>query len=217
MNTNTKKLTALAMICTIAYLVMVMVRIPVVLFLKYDPKDVIITIGGFLFGPMSAFMTSILVALVEMFTVSDTGIIGCIMNALATCSFACTASLVYKKMHTIKGAAAGLIAGCLSMTFIMILWNYLITPLYMGIPREEVVKLLIPAFLPFNLLKGGLNAAATMLIYKPVVLALRRADVLPPSECSTPSKTKVNTGAVLVSSLVLATCILLILVLQGIL
>ena len=38
----------------------------------------------------------------------------------------------------------------------------------MGYPREAVAELLIPAFLPFNLLKGGLNAAITMLIYKPV-------------------------------------------------
>ena len=58
------------------------------------------------------------------------------------------------------------------MVLVMLLWNYLIAPIYMGYPREAVVELLIPAFLPFNLIKGGLNAAITMIIYKPVVKAL---------------------------------------------
>ena len=82
MNARTKKLTTVAMLCAIAYLVMVIGRIPVVLFLKYDPKDVIITMGGFMFGPIASLAISVIVSLVEMFTVSDTGLIGCIMNII---------------------------------------------------------------------------------------------------------------------------------------
>ena len=33
------------------------------------------------------------------------------MNALATCAFCCTASFVYKKIHTKKGAVIGLALG----------------------------------------------------------------------------------------------------------
>ena len=51
MKQRTKKLTTYAMICTLAYLVMVLIRIPLVPvlpFLNYDPKDVILIIGGFI-------------------------------------------------------------------------------------------------------------------------------------------------------------------------
>ena len=72
-------------------------------------------------------------------------------------------------------AAAGLLCGWGCMVSMMMLWNWLIAPIYMGVPREEVGKLLLPAFLPFNLIKGGLNAAVTMLLYKPLAAALRRA------------------------------------------
>lgn len=41
MNGKTKKLTTIAMLCAITYVVMAVGRIPVVLFLKYDPSDVI--------------------------------------------------------------------------------------------------------------------------------------------------------------------------------
>ncbi|MDD4297379.1 MAG: ECF transporter S component, partial [Ruminiclostridium sp.] len=167
MQTQTKKITVIAMLSAIAYLVMVVGRIPIVLFLKYDPKDVIITIGGFLFGPLTAFTMSALVSSVEMLTVSTTGFIGLLMDIISSCSFACTAAIIYKKKHNYKGAILGLIAGWLVTTATMLLWNYLITPIYLGYPREAVVELLIPAFLPFNLLKGGLNASIAMLIYKP--------------------------------------------------
>jgi riboflavin transporter FmnP len=61
------------------------------------------------------------------------------------------------------------------MVPVMLLWNYFIAPIYMGYPREAVVELLIPVFLPFNLIKGGLNAAVTLLLYKPVLTAWRAA------------------------------------------
>ncbi|MDD3841014.1 MAG: ECF transporter S component, partial [Clostridia bacterium] len=109
MDNKTKKLTNLAMLSAIAYIVMVVGRIPIVLFLKYDPKDVIIAIGGFMYGPLSAFVISAVVSFVEMFTVSDTGVIGLIMNIISSCSFACTAAYIYKRKRTLKGAIIGLI------------------------------------------------------------------------------------------------------------
>ena len=48
----------------------------------------------------------------------------------------------------------------------------------MGYPRDIIAGMLIPVFLPFNLIKGGLNAAITMLLYKPVITALRRSNLI---------------------------------------
>ena len=101
---STRSLTTLAMLTAIAYVVMILSKMlpQVANFLQMDLKDTVICIGGFLFGPLSAAIISIVVAVVEMFTVSDTGPIGCIMNVLATCAFTCTAAFVYKKFHTRK-------------------------------------------------------------------------------------------------------------------
>ena len=204
----------LAMISAMAFLMVALIRIPVVLFLSYEPKDVIITIGGFILGPAAAFLSSLVVSLIEMFTLSDTGIIGAVMNLLSTCSFACTAAFIYKKKHTITGAIAGLAAGSVCMIAIMLLWNYLITPLYMGVEREVISGMLIPAFLPFNALKAGFNSALTLALYKPVVNALRKARLL-----SAQPKKAANSkwGIYLLAAALLATCVLLLLVLRGIL
>lgn len=217
---TTRKVTMLAALSAIAYVLMVVGRIPVVSFLKYDPKDVIIIFGGFLYGPMSAFLISLVVSLVEMFTVSDTGIIGFFMNVLSSCAFACTASIIYKKRQTLKGAVAGLIAGVLLTVAVMLLWNYLITPFHMGVPRDAVAGMLLPVFLPFNLLKGGLNATLTLLLYKPLVRALRGANLLPARELSeeTPAVSrKASLGVMLTAALVLVSCVMVVLVLQGVL
>ena len=208
---SVKKLVLIAMLAAFAYMIMALVRIPVVLFLKYEPKDVIITIGGFLLGPMASFIISALVSLIEMVTVSETGPIGCLMNLISTCSFACVAAFIYKRQHTLKGAIAGLAAGSVFMVCIMLLWNWLITPLYMGVERSAVEGLLLPAFLPFNLLKAGLNSALTLFLYKPVVTALRKTKLVESGSSAGSSKT----GIYLFAAGLLITCILLLLVLQG--
>ena len=109
-------------------------------------------VGGFFLGPPAAFFISVAVSFMEMFSVSDTGLIGFIMNVVSTCSFACTASLIYRKVHNFKGVFAGLLCGSILMVTVMLLWNYYLVPLYMGIPRETSVELLVTAFLPFNVL-----------------------------------------------------------------
>lgn len=211
---TTKELTTLAMLTAIAYVLVCTIRIPVVLFLKYEPKDVVITIGGFLLGPMASFISSLVVSLIEMVTISDTGPIGAIMNFLSTVSFACLAAWVYRRKHTIHGAIGGLVFGSVVMTILMLLWNYLITPLYMGVDRETVAGMLIPAFLPFNLLKAGLNSAITLLLYKPLVTGLRKAGLVSPSG-SSGSGTK-SSGVLIFAGILLATCVLAILVMRGI-
>ena len=207
-----KKLVLIAMLAAIAYIMVFVIRIPVVLFLKYEPKDVIITIGGFIMGPTAAFVISLIVSLIEMVTISETGPIGALMNLLSTCAFACSAAFVYKKKHTIGGAIAGLGVGTVVMVAVMLLWNWLITPFYQGAPREAVEAMLLPIFLPFNLLKAGLNSAFILGLYKPLVTALRQTRLIDGKEKkSTGSKWGVYALAVGL----LATCIMLLLVFMG--
>ena len=178
-NEKVKKLVTLSLLAALAYVAMVLIRIPLISFLKYEPKDVIITIGGFMYGPFAAFMMSFVVSFVEMLTVSDTGWIGAVMNLVSTCAFACTASFIYRRIHRLKGAVIGLVVGMVVMIAVMMLWNYFLTPIYMGYPRKAVAAMLPTVFLPFNATKGGINTAITILLYRPVVLALRKAHLAP--------------------------------------
>ena len=186
---KTKKLAVLAMLIALAYVAVALLRVPVFAFLKYEPKDVIIVLGGFLYGPAAAAVIAALTSFIEMLTISDTGLIGFVMNFLSSAAFACVAALVYKKKHTLGGAVLGLVSGVVSMTAIM-LWNLILTPLYMGTPRADVAAMLIPVFLPFNLLKSTLNSAIALLLYRPLVQGLRRANLFPQSTAAPAGKQK---------------------------
>ncbi len=209
---NTKKLTTTGMLCALAYAATVIGRVPLVLFLKYDPKDVIIVIGGLLYGPLTSLAISVIVSVTEMLTISGTGPWGCLMNVVSSCTFSCTAAFLYKRKRSMPGAIRALLCGWGSQVMVMMVWNYLVAPVYMGYPREAVAKLLLPAFLPFNLIKGGLNTGFTLLLYKPIVTALRRAhlaEAVPISEHS--GKMRFRPGVFLAALFLLVSCVLLFL------
>jgi len=217
---DTRKLTVLAMLTALAFIV-ALVRIPTgLLFFRYEAKDVIITIGGFIYGPSAVIAMSIVLSYIEMMTVSDTGYFGFIMNVIATCTFAGTAALVYKKWRTITGAAVGLIAGIMVNVPVMLMWNYFILPLFMpAVTREQALAMLVPVILPFNLIKGILNSALIMMLYKPLRNALDKARILPRStnlDSQTPKSTKMNVGVLLISVFAVVTCVLFILSWRGI-
>ena len=107
----------------------------------------------------------------------------------------------------------GLICGMLCQVLVMMLWNYLIAPLYMGYSREDVARLLLPAFLPFNLIKGGLNAALTMLLYKPTITALRHSNLIEPAQ--NPEMARIHIGVMLTALSVIVICGLMILALHN--
>jgi Predicted membrane protein len=173
MNKKVNEMMIIALLSALAFVVVATLKIPTfVPFLSYEPKDVIITTGGFLMGPLSVFFMSVVVSFIEMITISSTGPIGFIMNVLSTCAFAGVAAWIYSKKRTYLGAIQGLIAGVLMMTVIMIMWNYLITPIYLKIPREAVVDMILPYFLPFNLMKGAINTVIILMVYHSVFLPL---------------------------------------------
>lgn len=180
MTVSTRKLTTASMFSALAIILMLLSQmIPDVAgFLQFDVKDVAIVTGGFILGPVYALFISVVVAFVEMITVSHTGLIGFIMNIVATSAFAVTASSIYRVRRTLAGALWGLGIGTIALTVVMILWNYYVTPLYMQVPREVVAAMLPTVFLPFNLVKGCINSALSLLVYRSVVNALRKLKLI---------------------------------------
>lgn len=178
---NIKKMTVVAMLTALGYLCMLVFRFKVG-FLTFDIKDAVLAITSLIYGPMTGIFASASVALLELVTVSDTGIYGLIMNFLSSATFTAVVGLVYKYRRSLSGAVLGAIAAALSVTAVMLLANLFITPYYMGVERGEVVKMLGTLLLPFNLTKSVFNGALVLLIYKPSTLAFRRTGLLPKSE-----------------------------------
>ena len=136
------------------------------------------------------------------------------MNVISTCAFACTASFIYKRKRTLGGALIGLGSGIILSTAMMLLWNWAITPIYMGYPRSAVAAMLLPVFAPFNLIKSTLNASFTLLLYRGVSSAFRRAGLIPKSEKTSP-RPRMTVGVVIASALCAEAVIVIILLWNG--
>lgn len=140
---------------------------PSAAFLEYSPTDVPLLIGTFMYGPVAGVIMSFVVAIIQGVTVSaSSGIIGIAMNFISMLAFSLTAGLIYKKIHTLKGAIISLLCGALCGVIVMLLWNIILTPLYMEVSRAQVIALLPTVFLPFNLVRYISNAVMTFLLYK---------------------------------------------------
>ena len=158
---STRYLASTAMFAAVSFVSVLIAKVipNVAGFLSYEPKDAVIVIAGLLYGPMTSVLISVIVSLIEMLTISSTGPYGFLMNVVSTCAFAVPAAWFYQKHRTQKDAVIGLVFGIVTMAVAMLLWNYIITPYYMGVPRETVAGMLLPVFLPFNLVKGPAQRA----------------------------------------------------------
>ncbi len=217
-NGKLKMICSMAMLTAVAIVCDIFLRIPNIGgFLTYEPKDVILVIGAFIFGPLAGLIMSLVVCLVEMVTISTTGFIGLIMNFLASAVFIGVSSVIYHRNKKMSRAIIGLIAGSISMMIIMLLWNYIMTPIYMGVPRQAVLDMFLPLLIPFNALKAGLNTALALFLYKGVVTALRKSGLVAEREGYMNENKKSNTIIlIIVSAVIVVTLLLVLLIFAGI-
>ena len=174
---KTVRLAKMGMLVAISIVLVYFVHFPIfpaVAFLEYDPADIPIIIGTFAFGPLAGIVLTVLTSIIQGVTVSAaSGVYGIIMHIIATGTLVLVAGLIYKFNKTRKGAVIALVCGVIAWTLVMIVANLFITPLFMGVPRA-VVWDLMPFIAGFNLIKAGINAAITFLLYKRISGFLHR-------------------------------------------
>lgn len=156
-------------------------------FLKIDIADLPSLIGAFAMGPMAGVLVQLLKNVLNLLVEgSITGGIGELSNFLVGSTFVYVAGLIYYRKKDFKNAVVGLIVGVVAMTVFASISNYFVVfPLYakvFGWPLEKLVgmgsavnkivvdykTLILFAVVPFNLLKGIVVSAVTLLLYKKV-------------------------------------------------
>ena len=162
-------------------------------FIKMDISDLPALIGAFSLGPMAGVIIQLLKNVLNVVIEGTTTAgVGESANFVVGSAFAYTAGFVYFKKRTFNRAVVGLVLGTIVMTIVISFANYFIMfPFYaklFGWPIENLVEMgtainanitdmktmIIYAIVPFNLLKGTILTALTILIYKKVSPILHR-------------------------------------------
>ena len=174
---KTVKLAKMGMLVAISIVLVYFIHFPIfpaVAFLEYDPADISILIGTFAFGPLAGILLTVVTAVIQGVTVSAaSGLYGIIMHVISTSVLVLVSGLIYKYNKTRKGAVIALLCGVAAMTLVMIGANMIITPLFMGVPRN-IVWSLMPFIAGFNAIKAGINSVVTFLLYKRISGFLHR-------------------------------------------
>ena len=156
-------------------------------FMTVDFGDVATLMSGFVLGPVSGVITVFLKIMLNLIlNGTTTAYVGEVSNFIVGSIFVFISSYIYNKYKTKKSALIGLTFGIIAMTMVATLSNYfVIFPLYakalgMGsvdafvntMPNAGYINtyldLILFAVVPFNLVKGTLNALVTFLTYKRV-------------------------------------------------
>lgn len=170
------KISVTGVFCALAFILTVVLRFKVA-FLSFDLKDTVIAVISLMYGPLYGVTSAGVVAVLEFLSVSDTGVYGLIMNFISSAIFAFVSGIIYKHKRTFSGAVLAVAFSVISVSIVMSLANIVITPYYMGVSAKEVIALIPTLLLPFNLCKSIINAAATVMIYKPIRSILRKSGI----------------------------------------
>lgn len=156
-------------------------------FYELDFSEVPILIGCFAMGPAAGACIELIKILLNfIINGTMTAGVGEIANLLIGCSFVIPAGIIYRKMHSKKGALIGMVTGTLFMTFVGCFLNaYILLPTYakaFEMPIDALVGMgtavnahitnlftfVAFAVAPFNLLKGVLVSFIVLLVYKKI-------------------------------------------------
>lgn len=185
---RTAKLTIAAMLTAVAFVLQyIEVSIPIVpSFLKLDFSDVPELIGAFVIGPLYGVVICLVKNIIHLPFGSSNGV-GELANFLFGAAFAFTAGIIYKHKKTKKTALIACISGAIAMAAVSVPINYfLVYPIYAELwthgnmdaiismyktllpAADSLLKALLIFNVPFTIGKGLIDAAITMLIYKPL-------------------------------------------------
>ena len=178
-----RTITSVAVLSAVAF-VLAFFEFPVPLspsFARMDLSDFPALIGAFAFGPVAGILIELIKNLLGLFSSATSGI-GELANFLMGASYVAAAGLIYKLHKTKKTALVGGIVGSVIMGIVAALTNYFILlPLFeQFMPLDQLIAsfgekmpfiktkldVVIYNAFPFNLLKGLVITAVTMLVYK---------------------------------------------------
>lgn len=174
-NDRLRKNIAAVALGTIGFLLGLFIRLPVLPaapYLKYDPSGFIFLASGVLLGP-GAGAASAGVRFFLNFTRSG-NLFATLSDFIAGVCFVVPASWAMRRWPSHGAAVPSCLGAAILTTAVMVPVNVVTLYLEMGKMPGEVMAMMLPAIVPFNLLKWILNAALYLLIGRRVTGVVRK-------------------------------------------
>ena len=172
-STDVKKLAGAGIFAALAIAVSFATSFIKIGYLSLDAGDIVIVLASFIYGPMVGVAISLVSSIVGLY--NGTLFWGVLMDFISSAVFAFTASFIYSRRKTFNFAIIGIYSAVVAVTAVMMPLNILITPLHSPVSVEFVLKEIPRLILPFNFAKATFNGGMALILYKPLVRALRKS------------------------------------------
>ena len=174
---TTKNIAGMAVFSALSFVVYLL-EIPIFAgtpasFLELDLSNVFVMLAGFMYGPVSAFIVTLIKELIHI-TVGSTGGVGELANIIITVAYVALPSIVYRYKKGVKTVVFSLLGACAIQVIVSVIVNrYINFPFFMGsVPfvitevSEELFSKLWVYVLAFNTIKSIVISILTFLLYK---------------------------------------------------
>jgi riboflavin transporter FmnP len=136
---------------------------PPATFLELAPGDVPTVVAAVLIGPLSGGVCALVNAVLYAAVTGRGGPWGILMHFIASGGMAVVIGILAKRTRNLH---VPMIAGILTRVALMVPFNMLVTPIYLGVPRPTVLSMIVPVIVPFNLAHAGLNTLASYVVLR---------------------------------------------------
>jgi len=127
-------------------------------YLLYAPGDIPLLLVGYAFGPLWGIVSVGIKAVLYSLIRGQGGLWGTLMHFIASSAYVVVFCLLARKKKQVAWLIIALVAGTLARALVMVPANLIVTPIYAKVPVEVVKGLLLPVFVPFNLIHSGINS-----------------------------------------------------------
>ena len=165
---STRRIATTALLCALAF-VLTFVEIPIfppAPWLMYDPSGIVAFVAALVFGPSTGAVVGVLPWVLK--TLFSFNPWGHLMAMLATVTLVVPAALIARRVSGTRGLVAGMVVGSVIAIAACVAGNIVVTPLYTAVSTADVIGMVVPILLPFNVLKVALNCVVTALVQRPV-------------------------------------------------
>lgn len=153
-------------------------------FLELDLSNVLVMLGGFMYGPIPAILITLVKESIHI-TIGSTGGVGELANIIITISYVLLPSILYRYKKGFKVVIISLIIACFIQSGISLFVNKFINfPFFMGsapfVPTDksnQMFSMLWAYVLAFNAIKSVVISVVTILLYKKVSYIFKKINL----------------------------------------
>lgn len=161
-------------------------------FMSFDLSGVMEIMGGYMFGPVAAFLVIIVKILIQLIIQGSLSFgTGEVQGLILSCAYVMPATAIYHWKKSKQNAVIGMTVSTLAVSAAAVFTNlYLIIPFYAtmaGMTMDDIVALctavnpamkdamsmVVLGIVPFNLIKYGATSVVTFFVYKRLSKVIR--------------------------------------------